>query len=262
MGTAEEIRNTSLTLGRRLKRKNATVAIMSGFLPGIIASFFIPMTTRGWLLGLLIGLLWSNAFEYFYHRHLLHWPRSSFGKGHLLHHLTVGTPQEPEHVTFGSSPWLVAALFAINGTIALLLDWRLNLHLAPGILVGFSMYMVLVEEIHWRVHLGGALPGLRFVREYHMAHHDIPDGRYNVFFPVFDLIFGNIRPDFRATHGAAMARAVAKSFDCRDSICVAAIARFALVWLWLLGIAFGARYYWTNRRRTPALTVSGSQPVI
>lgn len=25
------------------------------------------------------------------------------------------------------------------------------------------------------------------VREYHMAHHDIPGGRFNVLFPVFDL---------------------------------------------------------------------------
>jgi len=250
VSTTDEIRNTSLVLGRKLKRKNAIVAILSGAVPGVIASLFIRMTPHGWLIGIVIGLLWSNAFEYFYHRHLLHWPRSSFGKGHLLHHLTVGTPQEPEHVTFGSSPWLVAALFAINGTFAVLLDWRLNLHLTPGILVGFSLYMVLVEEIHWRVHLGGALPGLSWAREYHMAHHDIPEGRYNVFFPVFDLIFRNIRPDLRSTQASSMARAVALAYDYRESTVTAAVTQFALVWLWVLRIAFGARYYWTNRVRT------------
>lgn len=59
-------------------------------------------------------------------------------------------------------------------------------------LVGFTVYFISVEEIHWRIHLGGWLPpGLRRGREYHLAHHDIPDARFNVFLPIFDLVFGN-----------------------------------------------------------------------
>ncbi|HET7185283.1 MAG TPA: sterol desaturase family protein [Terriglobales bacterium] len=235
----------SLELGRTLKRKNALTAIACGALPGLIASAFIRMSTRGWLLGILIGLLWSNAFEYFYHRYLLHWPNTSFGKGHLMHHLTVGTPQEPEHVTFGSSPLLVAALFAINGVFALLFDWRWKLGFAPGILVGFSLYMVLVEEIHWRVHLGGKLPGLWWVREYHMAHHDIPSGRYNVFFPVFDFLFGNIRPAAESTHAAAMARSITLAAGQSESNFFTT-TQFIL-WLWLLAMSICARYFWTGR---------------
>jgi hypothetical protein len=34
-------------------------------------------------------------------------------------------------------------------------------------------------------------PGLLFARAYHMGHHDIPNTRYDVFLPPFDLLFGN-----------------------------------------------------------------------
>jgi hypothetical protein len=52
--------------------------------------------------------------------------------------------------------------------------------------------LITAEEIHWRIHLNGWLPrGLRFARAYHMSHHDIPNTRYNVFLPLFDLLFGN-----------------------------------------------------------------------
>jgi Fatty acid hydroxylase superfamily len=245
MATAQEIWAASLVTGRRLKWKNAVTASICGAVPGLVAGAFIHVSFGGWLLGVLIGLLWSNAFEYFYHRYLLHAPKTSFGQGHLLHHLTTGTPQEPEHVTFGSSPLLVAYLFASNGSIALLLDWRLGLGIAPGILVGFSLYMIVVEEIHWRVHLGGWLPGIAWIREYHFAHHDIPGGRYNVFFPVFDFLFGNMQPPAKSTQAAAMARAVAMSYEPEESAIIAIATQIAL-WLWMVGMAIGARYFWTR----------------
>ena len=34
-------------------------------------------------------------------------------------------------------------------------------------------------------------PGLRFARAYHMSHHDYSNTRYNVFLPLFDMLFGN-----------------------------------------------------------------------
>jgi hypothetical protein len=56
--------------------------------------------------------------------------------------------------------------------------------------LGFVAYQVTVEEFHWRIHLGGWLPpGLQWTREYHLAHHDRPDGRFNIFLPVFDAVF-------------------------------------------------------------------------
>lgn len=248
MSTAQEMRAAALIRGGELKRKNAVTAMLCGALPGLIASVFLSPSRRGWLLGILVGLLWANAFEYFYHRYLLHWPRSSFGKAHLMHHLTTGTPQEPEHVTFGNSPAWVGLLFAINGIPALLVDWRLGLGVAPGILTGFSLYLIVVEEIHWRVHLGGWFPWRQRIREYHMAHHDIPAGRYNVFFPVFDWVFGQIQPALEVTHAADMARFVTMSCEAGESVVFAALTQVAL-WIWLVGISIGVRYFWTTKAK-------------
>src|SRR5438128_8942041 len=94
------------------------------------------------------------------------WTKTSFGKGHLLHHSTVGTPEEAEHVTFGESPRYVAILFIINGLPVLAFDLLGRVGIGAGIMLGFTCYFVLVEEIHWRIHLGGWLPwGLRAARE-------------------------------------------------------------------------------------------------
>ena len=84
------------------------------------------------------------------------------------------------------------SLFAFNGTIAILIDLLLGLRITSGIFIGWTMYLVMTEEIHWRIHMDGWLPpGLRFARAYHMQHHDLPNGRYNVFLPLFDFLFGN-----------------------------------------------------------------------
>lgn len=57
--------------------------------------------------------------------------------------------------------------------------------------MAFAAYYLAAEEMHWRIHLGGWLPpGLRALREYHLAHHDRPDARFNVFLPLFDWLFG------------------------------------------------------------------------
>jgi hypothetical protein len=245
MATAAEIRDASLRIGRKLKRTNAVTASLCGAVPGIIAGLCLHPSGQRWLTGIIIGLLWANAFEYVYHRFLLHWPKSVFGQGHLLHHLTTGAPEEPEHVTFGSSPLWVAILFAINGIPALIADVCLGLQVAPGILVGFSLYLIGVEEIHWRIHLGGWLPpGLGWAREYHMAHHDIPTGRYNVFFPVFDLVFGNIRPPLEQTQAAAMARSIPAGAPGEDGWVLA--LEEAILCLWAVGITIGVRYFWNT----------------
>ena len=104
--TSIEIGDLPLQHGRAKKRNNAIVAMLSGALPGAILTFYLPVNWERWLLGLIIGLVWGNAFEYAYHRWLLHRPRSSLGRGHLEHHAKVGTPEEPEHTSLGKSPLL------------------------------------------------------------------------------------------------------------------------------------------------------------
>jgi Fatty acid hydroxylase superfamily len=192
--TSAELREIAFQHGRAKKRNNAIVAILSGVVPGTILAFYFPLTWERWLIGLTIGLVWGNAFEYVYHRWLLHRPHSTLTKGHLEHHVNVGTPEEPEHVSLGKSPPYIALLFASNGVVVVLVDSLLRLWLSPGIFVGWTLYLITAEEIHWRIHMDGWLPpGLRFARAYHMSHHDIPNSRYNVFLPLFDWCFKSAR---------------------------------------------------------------------
>lgn len=194
MATSTEIRQLAYRYGRAKKRKNAIAAVLSGAVPGAILSFYFPAHWQRWLLGLAIGLLWGNAFEYVYHRWLLHRAGSKLGKGHLEHHAYVGTSAEAEHVSLGKSPLHIAILFAINGMVVMLADLLLSIRISPGIFVGWTVYLIAAEEVHWRIHLDGWLPpGLEFARAYHIAHHDTPNTRYNVFLPIFDLLFGSSR---------------------------------------------------------------------
>lgn len=189
MLTAAEVQRIALEHGRNKKRNNAIVAVLSGAVPGIILSLCFPTSWQRWLIGITIGLVWGNAFEYAYHRWLLHWPQSSFGKGHLEHHMNVGTPEEGEHVTLGRSPLHIIPLFLSNGLLVIALDQLFNLRITPGIMVGWSLYLIAAEEVHWRIHMNGWLPpGFRFARPYHMSHHDIPNARFNVFLPLFDFL--------------------------------------------------------------------------
>ena len=100
--------------------------------------------------------------------------------------------RKAEHVSLGRHPYHIALLFAGNGILVMGLDLLLGLRLTPGIFVGWTVYLIAAEEVHWRIHMQGWLPpGLRFARAYHMSHHDIPNTRYNVFLPLFDLLLGN-----------------------------------------------------------------------
>jgi hypothetical protein len=190
--SSTELEELAFRHGRSKKRRNAIVALLSGGVPAAILSFSLPFNWQRWFLGFCLGLLWGNAFEYTYHRWLLHRPRSAFGKGHLEHHAKVGTTEEPEHVSLGKSPLHIFLLFAVNGILVIVLDVLLDLRIGAGIFVGWSLYLITAEEIHWRIHLGGWLPrGLRFARAYHMGHHDTPNAHYNVFLPLFDLLCGS-----------------------------------------------------------------------
>ena len=190
--TAADIRELAIRHGRAKKRNNAIVAVLSGAVPGVILNHFFPSDWKHWIIGITIGLVWGNAFEYAYHRWLLHRPRSSFGRGHLEHHMNVGTTEEAEHVSLGRHPYHIAVLFASNGILLVALDLLLHLQLSPGIFVGWTAYLIAAEEVHWRIHMDGWLPpGLKFARAYHMSHHDIPNTRYNVFLPLFDFLLGN-----------------------------------------------------------------------
>ena len=185
----------ALRHGRDKKRKNAIAALLCGAVPAVLLSFYSGSVARWelWISGLLVGLVWGNAFEYVYHRWLLHRPRSPLGNGHHKHHSQIGTPEEAEHVALISSPLNILLLYAINGVPTFLVASRMGLSgILSGVFIGWTVYLIVTEEIHWRIHVNGWLPpGLGFARAYHMNHHDVPNSRYNVFLPLFDLLFGS-----------------------------------------------------------------------
>jgi hypothetical protein len=133
----------------------------------------LPVSWERWLIALVIGLVWGNAFEYAYHRWMLHRRRSSFAKGHLEHHGTIGAPEEAEHVTLGRAPFHIAPLFARNAAGAR--SYAGYLRGLDGLSDrGRGNPLAHSQE-------GWLPPGLGFARAYHMSHHDIPNTRYNVF---------------------------------------------------------------------------------
>jgi hypothetical protein len=186
MTTATESR----VRGLHLKRVNALTAVLCGGLPAAVIGLLNPPEPGTWLIGIAVGLLWANAFEYVYHRFLLHLPGNFLARRHLVHHATVGTATEAEHVNLGGSPLWVALLFVFNSVPVVVVDLVAGFGVAPGVLLGFTIYFLAVEEVHWRIHVGGRLPvGLRFARQHHLAHHTRPDARFNIFLPLFDYIF-------------------------------------------------------------------------
>ena len=190
-----ETNASALAVARMRKAKNALTAILCGAAPSAALGTLFPASPAHWLLGFVVGLIWANAFEHFYHRNLLHFPSNYLGRLHQLHHASVGTPLEVEHLNLGGTPPLVLAAFALNGlVITFLADVLLKLRISPGIFIAFTVYVIAVEEVHWRIHIGGCLPSwLHSGREHHLIHHDRPRGRYNVFLPLFDWLLGTAK---------------------------------------------------------------------
>ena len=176
-----------------MKRVNALTATLCGGLPALALGILFPSGPAKWFVSFVAGLLWASLSEYAYHRFLLHLPGTFFARRHLEHHATVGAPTEAEHVNLGSPMWVVV-LFAINGIPVVIADLVFGLRIAAGTLLAFAVYFIVVEEIHWRIHLGEWLPpGLRAARAYHLAHHMRPNARFNIFLPVWDLLLGPAR---------------------------------------------------------------------
>lgn len=182
-GTLDE--QAAIAAGRRLLRKNLLTALGTGTV--LLASGLFAW--EHWLLGLLLGILYSNAFEYLYHRFLLHRESGRFSERHQQHHDAFGQQDEALHITFGDSPQAVGLLIAVNSLPFALLD-QLGVGVGAGVVLGFVAYYALYEEIHWRIHLGGLPRRLEWMRRHHFAHHKGTPGRYNVFLPIFDTLLG------------------------------------------------------------------------
>jgi len=178
-----------------MKRNNFLTALACGVLPAIVLYTAFPANPLNLVISFVAGFLWANYFEYAYHRYLLHLPGTSLARKHLDHHMTVGAPNEAENVNLGSAPIWVALLFAINGLPVIVADLLFGFRSAPGVLVAFTAYFLLTEELHWRIHLGESLPlGLESTRRYHLSHHTRPNARFNIFLPLWDFLFRTASP--------------------------------------------------------------------
>ena len=150
MLTAMDICPATLARGLAVKRRNAlTATIFGGLLTALLLEAFSFKPAR-FLAGILLGLLYANAFEYFFHRFLLHWPGRTLAQYHMVHHSTWGTPGEPLYVNFAKNPLIVMLLFTVNALPIVVVEYALRAGFAPGMMIGFVVYFVLYEEIHWR----------------------------------------------------------------------------------------------------------------
>ena len=170
---------------RKIRNSQATALIAGGL---FLSSGWLGWSR--WPLGLLLGLIYSNAFEYFAHRILLHGTSGFLHKGHERHHVSWGRYDEGLYVRFGP-PLAVIGLFALNSIPLVLLD-RLGAGIGGGAFIGFLAYYVLYEELHWRIHLGYLPRWLAWMRKHHLAHHKGAAGKYSVLLPVWDRVFNPI----------------------------------------------------------------------
>jgi hypothetical protein len=124
--TPSEVREIASEHGRAKKRNNAIVALLSGVLPGVVLSFYLPFSWERWLIGLVIGLVWGNAFEYAYHRWMLHPRRSSFAKGTCSIPALWTLPRRRSTRRPAGRPFHIALWFARNGVFVIVLDLLLG----------------------------------------------------------------------------------------------------------------------------------------
>lgn len=177
----------AIALGRRMLTRNVGAAILTGAVLLLLASGLFGW--KHWLLGLLAGAVYSNAFEYFYHRVILHQTSGRLYQNHQEHHTSFGKADEALHVSFGCSAGAIVVLILANSVPAVLLDWLAGTGIGAGAVIAFTVYFVLFEEFHWRIHMGGLPKVFQFMRRHHYAHHTGKRGAFNVFLPLFDKIF-------------------------------------------------------------------------
>jgi hypothetical protein len=204
MPSDEAIRSETKAQGLRIKRKNLLAAASSGAIMTGISLWFFQHSMPGIFGGFVLGFFYANGFEYCLHRFILHGPRGFFREQHIVHHATLNSPEAARYVNFSSNPWGVVALFFANGAPFLFLQWIFRDGWTAGVFVGFAIYYVAFEEIHWRMHMGGWLPKcLRPAVRHHLLHHAQDSDRFNVFLPIFDWLAGSVGLQGRIRGGEA-----------------------------------------------------------
>jgi hypothetical protein len=159
----------------------------------VLSLKLFPFSFSSLSIGLLTGFIYANAFEYCLHRFLLHSGHGIFAQQHMVHHATLNSPEVARYVNFSSNPWGVVALFVANAVPFFVIGRFLNGGWVTAVFVSFALYYIAFEEIHWRSHMGGWLPGwLRPAARHHLLHHARHTDRFNVFLPICDWVVESI----------------------------------------------------------------------
>jgi hypothetical protein len=170
-----------------IKNLNLSTALITGLLLAAVSASYIKPATIDIFWGLLAGLVYANGFEYFTHRYVLHKGEGLFCRQHRKHHDTLRSPEAAHYVLFSRNLWGVVALFCINAVPFFAGEWIFHRGWSTGAFVSFALYYMAFEELHWRSHVGGRLPGwLQPAARHHLRHHADDSGRFNVFLPMFD----------------------------------------------------------------------------
>lgn len=185
----EELSNLSesqvIAFGRGMLTRNIVAALITAAV--LLATGLFGW--KHWVWGVLVGTFYANGFEYFYHRVILHQTSGKLYHNHQDHHRSFGKADEALHVSFGCSAGAIVALLAINALPVFLIDHFTGVRAGAGAMIAFTIYFILFEEFHWRIHMGGLPKILQFMRRHHYAHHTNKRGAYNVFLPLFDEMF-------------------------------------------------------------------------
>jgi Fatty acid hydroxylase superfamily len=181
-----------MTRGRRVKWINASISTAFLIPATLCATHFHPSLLT-WLITFPLAILWANWFEYLYHRWLDHTPGLYFEKKHRKHH---AAPHDEAFHNLGDSPVDTTGMFLVNWLPLLAADHWLHIGFSAPALIAFVIYVIVMEEAHWRIHTGAWVP--ESLRQYHLAHHGLgnnPTGgrtKYNIFLPIFDWLFGTL----------------------------------------------------------------------
>ena len=162
-----------------LSKRKMAAATLWCMVPGLLCG--LKLSPIMWLLGLVFAFLHANIFEFFFHK-AYHDPKFFRFQAHAQHHVTQFRENEAEKVAlFSGSPLGIMGLLAFN-----IFPWLFS-PIWPSVLVGFGIYLILTEEIRWRVHLGGGWIPEAF-RRHHLGHHEFPPKNFNVWLPLGDWL--------------------------------------------------------------------------
>jgi len=154
----------------------------------------------------LCWVLYGSFFEWFWHKHWMHTPRSpkeAFHGHTIVHHglykgdesYFVHEDESPEHILL--KPYALPLIFLVHLPVMLAVDRFLIPHTAIGGMVACVVYFLVYEYLHWNMHVPRGhfvekFGWFQFLRTHHKLHHRYMQKNFCVLFPLADWCLGTI----------------------------------------------------------------------